>query len=166
MPLDAWALKNLCLWCQLQSRLLFIISLLQLVLKNFLTALKIGTNKSLLVRHCWRSQSESSKEPVRLTRIFSSLWWIIKCIHITLLFNLTIFQFFLLMKCPEFFVFFIVVGVGDVSVASNVVSSLISKVQTVTTESCACQLYIHVMLAGYGLKLYDSHLAVSNHIGK
>lgn len=70
------------------------------------------------------------------------------------------------MKCPEFFVFFIVVGVGDVSVASNVVSSLISKVQTVTTESYACQLYIHVMLAGYGLKLYDSHLAVSNHIGK
>ena len=33
---DASALKNLCLWCEFQSRLLFIISLL---LKNFLTAL-------------------------------------------------------------------------------------------------------------------------------
>ena len=33
---DASALKNLCLWCKFQSRLLFIISLL---LKNVLTAL-------------------------------------------------------------------------------------------------------------------------------
>ena len=36
MSLDALVLKNLCLWCEFQSRLLFIISLL---LKNFLTAL-------------------------------------------------------------------------------------------------------------------------------
>ena len=36
MCLDALALKNLCLWCEFQSCLLFIISLL---LKNFLTAL-------------------------------------------------------------------------------------------------------------------------------
>ena len=36
MSLDASALKNLCLWCEFQSRLLFIISLL---FKNFLTAL-------------------------------------------------------------------------------------------------------------------------------
>ena len=36
--LDASALKNLCLWCKFQSRLLFIISLL-LVNKNVLTAL-------------------------------------------------------------------------------------------------------------------------------
>ena len=36
MSLDASVLKNLCLWCEFQSRLLFIISLL---LKNFLTAL-------------------------------------------------------------------------------------------------------------------------------
>ena len=36
MSLDASALKNLCLWCEFQSRLLFIISLL---LINFLTAL-------------------------------------------------------------------------------------------------------------------------------
>ena len=36
MFLDASALKNLCLWCEFQSRLLFIISLL---LENFLTAL-------------------------------------------------------------------------------------------------------------------------------
>ena len=36
MFLDALVLKNLCLWCEFQSRLLFIISLL---LKNFLTAL-------------------------------------------------------------------------------------------------------------------------------
>ena len=42
MSLDASALKNLCLWCNLQSRLLFIISLL---LKNFLTAL---TNNSFV----------------------------------------------------------------------------------------------------------------------
>ena len=36
MSLDALVLKNLCLWCEFQSRLLFIISLL---LKNLLTAL-------------------------------------------------------------------------------------------------------------------------------
>ena len=36
MSLDASALKNVRLWCEFQSRLLFIISLL---LKNFLTAL-------------------------------------------------------------------------------------------------------------------------------
>ena len=36
MSIDASVLKNLCLWCEFQSRLLFIISLL---LKNFLTAL-------------------------------------------------------------------------------------------------------------------------------
>ena len=36
MSLDASVLKNLCLWCKFQSRLLFIIRLL---LKNFLTAL-------------------------------------------------------------------------------------------------------------------------------
>ena len=36
MPLDASPLKNLSLWCEFQSRLLFIISLL---LENFLTTL-------------------------------------------------------------------------------------------------------------------------------
>ena len=36
MSLDASVLKNLCLWCEFQSRLLFVISL---PLKNFLTAL-------------------------------------------------------------------------------------------------------------------------------
>ena len=36
MSLDATALKNLCLWCEFQNCLLFIISLL---IKNFLTAL-------------------------------------------------------------------------------------------------------------------------------
>ena len=36
MSLDTLTLKNLCLWCEFQSRLLSIISLL---LKNFLTAL-------------------------------------------------------------------------------------------------------------------------------
>ena len=36
LSLDASALKNLCLWCEFQSRLLFIINLL---LENFLTAL-------------------------------------------------------------------------------------------------------------------------------
>ena len=36
MSLDALSLKNLCLWCEFQSHLLFIISLL---LENFLTAL-------------------------------------------------------------------------------------------------------------------------------
>ena len=36
MSLDASALKNLCLWCEFESHLLFIISLL---LKTFLTAL-------------------------------------------------------------------------------------------------------------------------------
>ena len=40
VSLDALALKNLCLWCEFQSRLLFIISLL---LKNFLTALCLVT---------------------------------------------------------------------------------------------------------------------------
>ena len=38
MSLDAAALKNLCLWCEFQSRLLFIISLL---LENILTALNL-----------------------------------------------------------------------------------------------------------------------------
>ena len=38
MSLVASALKNLCLWCELQSHLLFIISL---PLKNFLTALQM-----------------------------------------------------------------------------------------------------------------------------
>ena len=38
MSLDASALKNLRLWCEFQSRLLFIINLL---LKNFLTALHV-----------------------------------------------------------------------------------------------------------------------------
>ena len=36
MSLDALTLKNLCLWCEFQSQLLFIVSLL---LENFLTAL-------------------------------------------------------------------------------------------------------------------------------
>ena len=44
MSLDASALKNVRLWCEFQSRLLFIISLL---LKNFLTALHEFTNLSL-----------------------------------------------------------------------------------------------------------------------
>ena len=38
MSLDALVLKNFCLWCKFQSRLLFTIRLL---LKNFLTALKL-----------------------------------------------------------------------------------------------------------------------------
>ena len=42
MPLDASALKTLCFWCEFQSRLLFIISLL---LKNSLTGLQ-GYKKS------------------------------------------------------------------------------------------------------------------------
>ena len=42
ISLDASALKNLCLWCKFQSRLLFIIGLL---LKNFLTALNTGACK-------------------------------------------------------------------------------------------------------------------------
>ena len=45
MSLDALALKNLCLWCKFQSRLLFIISLL---LKNFLTALIVTDSFFLL----------------------------------------------------------------------------------------------------------------------
>ena len=39
MSLDGSALKNLCLWCEFQSCLLFIISLL---LKNVLTVLVVG----------------------------------------------------------------------------------------------------------------------------
>ena len=39
IALDASALKNLCVWYEFQSRLLFIISLL---LKNFLTALTVS----------------------------------------------------------------------------------------------------------------------------
>ena len=42
ISLDASAFKNLCLWCKFQSRLLFIIDLL---LKNFLTALNTGAYK-------------------------------------------------------------------------------------------------------------------------
>ena len=38
MSLDASALRNLCLWCEVQSCLLIIISLL---FKNFLTALEV-----------------------------------------------------------------------------------------------------------------------------
>ena len=37
ISLDTLALKNVCLWCEFQSRLLFIISL---PLENFLTALR------------------------------------------------------------------------------------------------------------------------------
>ena len=43
LSLDASALKNLCLWCEFQSRLLFVISLL---LKNFLTVLEIMLNQN------------------------------------------------------------------------------------------------------------------------
>ena len=53
MSLDTLALKNLCLWWEFQSRLLFIISLL---LKNFLTALRKTylqqKARSLLKIHC------------------------------------------------------------------------------------------------------------------
>ena len=42
ISLDASVLKNLCLWCKFQSRLLFIISLL---LKNLLTVLNTGAYK-------------------------------------------------------------------------------------------------------------------------
>ena len=45
MSLDASAPKNLCLWCEFQIRLLFIISLL---LKNFLTALIVRDSFFLL----------------------------------------------------------------------------------------------------------------------
>ena len=48
MSLDALALKNLCLWCEFQSCLLFIISLL---LKNFSTALVTPMLWSCLVIH-------------------------------------------------------------------------------------------------------------------
>ena len=49
MSLDALALKNMCLWCEFQSRLLFIISLL---LKSFLIALIHWTSVPARVRHC------------------------------------------------------------------------------------------------------------------
>ena len=42
MSLDASALRNLCLWCEFQSCLLFIISLL---LENFLTALDLSQSE-------------------------------------------------------------------------------------------------------------------------
>ena len=45
MSLDASALKNLCLLCEFQSRLLFIVSLP--VLKTFLTALVTGVECNL-----------------------------------------------------------------------------------------------------------------------
>ena len=48
MSLDALALRNLCLWCEFQSRLLIIINLL---LKNFLTALVFSSVK-WASRHC------------------------------------------------------------------------------------------------------------------
>ena len=44
--LDGSALKNLCLWCEFQSCLLFIISLL---LKNVLTALVVGSFSGAVV---------------------------------------------------------------------------------------------------------------------
>ena len=44
--LDGSALKNLCLWCEFQSCLLFIISLL---LKNVLTALVVGSFSGTVV---------------------------------------------------------------------------------------------------------------------
>ena len=46
MSLDGSALKNLCLWCEFQSCLLFIISLL---LKNVLTALVVGSFSGAVV---------------------------------------------------------------------------------------------------------------------
>ena len=62
MSLDASALKNVRLWCEFQSHLLFIISLL---LKNFLTALlllvKLKTSSTkfndgiLLYPHLWKA---------------------------------------------------------------------------------------------------------------
>ena len=46
MSLDGSALKNLCLWCEFQSCLLFIISLL---LKNVFTALVVGSFSGAVV---------------------------------------------------------------------------------------------------------------------
>ena len=46
MALDASALKNLFLWCEFQSCVLFIISLL---LKNVLTALVVGSFSAAVV---------------------------------------------------------------------------------------------------------------------
>ena len=63
MSLDASALKNLCLWCEFRSCLLFIISLL---LKNFLTALVVGSFSATLVSQ----QLALSDMPRCICRIF------------------------------------------------------------------------------------------------
>ena len=57
MSLDASALKNLCFWCEFQSRLLFIISLL---LKNFLTALLLNQKKlaTIIYQVLWCQKSD------------------------------------------------------------------------------------------------------------
>ena len=59
MSLKALALKNLCLWCEFQSHLLFIISLL---LKNFLTALIVLNNQSLMFTVCKQKRFPSKSD--------------------------------------------------------------------------------------------------------
>ena len=67
MSLDASALKNVRLWCEFQSRLLFIISLL---LKNFLTALR--TVKVTLNIRSIRQLPTSISQGLRLSSIMMS----------------------------------------------------------------------------------------------
>ena len=61
--LDALALKNLCLWCEFQSRLPFIISLL---LKNVLTALWFACG---LVAYLWAVQHPSQQISIPVTQL-------------------------------------------------------------------------------------------------
>ena len=63
MSIDALALRNLCLWCEFQSHLLFIISLL---LKNFLTALPAAGLKRY---HCYARVNHISFKQQRLITI-------------------------------------------------------------------------------------------------
>ena len=68
MSLDASALKNLCLWCEFQSQLLFIISLL---LKNFLTAL----HGCYEVSHKWKEALTGRKlASLSINRIVLNRW--------------------------------------------------------------------------------------------
>ena len=70
MSLDASALKNVRLWCEFQSRLLFIISLL---LKNFLTALIVLNVAEFYPS--WKCHTTSCSYLHRIHKTLFSLQW-------------------------------------------------------------------------------------------
>ena len=80
MSLDALALKDLCLWCQFQSCLLFIVSLLP---KNFLTALNLHPS---LDNNCKDRNSIWWKKNV--CNSFYTMWWMPRTMWLVVAYDL------------------------------------------------------------------------------